>query len=270
MHLVGFATLAGSGDWFDAAAHLGRRGWKYLTPATRYLLAAANQALGRDHADPVTGGAETLGVYTGTHHCVTELHTKLYRTLRQDGVGELSPVELPGFAANVPATQLAMALGAQAFALTLTNPVVSGLEAILLGASAIRRGRATTVLATATEQRSPTCPGEGAGAAVLTADAAEPLATVVGGASRFGIPAADLASEFGPGRVVTCGPRGSDVDIQHGTVSPLLAVEAALREPGPVVVTAESGRGHVVALALQVHENSGDRLGSGMVASPTR
>ncbi|WP_216206415.1 beta-ketoacyl synthase N-terminal-like domain-containing protein [Amycolatopsis aidingensis] len=276
--------------WFDPAAHLGRRGWKYLTPATRFLLAAANLALGRQQGDPAASGQDStgLGVFTGTHQCITGLHEKLYRTIRQEGVGELSPVELPGFAANIPATQLAITLGARACAVTLTNPVTGGLEGVLLGAQAIRRGRAARVLATAAEQAAPGAPGEGAGVLVLGGAVDRPQGTVLGGVSRFlpdpGGPAlpADLGVELaaslagvGPVRVVACGPArtapladalgtelaGSGVPIagtdyteaRHGTVSPLLTMGALLERPGAAVVLAASGRGHLCALALRSH-----------------
>ena len=33
----------GQGDWFDAKHYLGKRGHRYFTPATKYLLAASGE-----------------------------------------------------------------------------------------------------------------------------------------------------------------------------------------------------------------------------------
>ncbi|MFF9206159.1 beta-ketoacyl synthase N-terminal-like domain-containing protein [Streptomyces sp. NPDC014986] len=189
----------GGEPWFDPAAHLGRRGWKYLTPATRYLLAAGNEALGRRHDDPpLTGAAaERFGVVTGTQYAITRVHRRMNSVLSTEGVHGISPAEVPGFSMNTPGSQLAISTGARAFSVTLTNPVTAGLEAVQFAVTALRGGRADTVVAAAADQAPEDHGARGeydaAAAVVLTvgghapgpAGAARPLARVTGGLSRF-------------------------------------------------------------------------------------
>ncbi|MEU3465614.1 beta-ketoacyl synthase N-terminal-like domain-containing protein [Streptomyces sp. NPDC006733] len=175
-------------DWFDPVPYLGRRGWKYLTPATRYLLAAANEATGRRQGDgpPPGHDADRFGVCAGTHHSITALHARLDRSVREEGTAGLSPAELPGFSVNMPASQLAISLACRAFSVTLTNPVVGGLDAVLFAMSALRRGRADRVLATATEDADASAGTLGGAAALLLDRGADPAAAeLTGGTSRF-------------------------------------------------------------------------------------
>ncbi|WP_149549647.1 beta-ketoacyl synthase N-terminal-like domain-containing protein [Streptomyces marokkonensis] len=190
---------AGDVPWFDPAAHLGRRGWKYLTPATRYLLAAGNEALGRRHDDPPLAGAasERFGVVTGTQYAIDRVHRRMNATLTTEGVHGISPAEVPGFSMNTPGSQLAITTGARAFSVTLTNPVTAGLEAVQFAVTALRTGRADVVVAAAADQASEDHGGSGeydAAAAVVlsargrapgTAGAGRPLAAVTGALSRF-------------------------------------------------------------------------------------
>jgi 3-oxoacyl-[acyl-carrier-protein] synthase II len=87
----------------------------------------------------------------------------------------------PNFSINLVASPLSERHGLRAFNVTLTSPVVAGLEAILLGVRAIRTGRADLVVAGATEDL-PAAPvgelvgrlthGGGACAVVLESEAA--------------------------------------------------------------------------------------------------
>ncbi|URN11044.1 hypothetical protein LUW77_00850 [Streptomyces radiopugnans] len=144
----------GAAAWFDPAAHLGKRGWKYLSPATRYLLAAGNQALGRRHDEPPLTGAlaERFGVVTGTQYAIAGVHRRMDDTLATTGVQGISPAEVPAFSMNTPGSQLAISTGARAFSVTLTNPVTAGLEAVQFAVTALRTGRADRVVAAATDQ----------------------------------------------------------------------------------------------------------------------
>ncbi|GGO79976.1 beta-ketoacyl synthase N-terminal-like domain-containing protein [Wenjunlia tyrosinilytica] len=184
-------TGTGGPDWFDPVPYLGRRGWKYLTPATRYLLAAANEAAGTRHGDKPPHGhdAARFGVCTGTHHSIAAMHARLDRTIREEGSSGLSPAELPGFSVNMPASQLAISMQCRAFSVTLTNPVVAGLDAVLFALNALRRGRADRVLATATEDTAPGSDTLGGAAALLLErgdrDADPAPGEVTGGTSRF-------------------------------------------------------------------------------------
>ncbi|MCT2589610.1 hypothetical protein LHJ74_06675 [Streptomyces sp. N2-109] len=279
-------------DWFDPVPYLGARGWKYLTPATRHLLAAANTAVGRRPGEPAPSWRrpERVGVTTGTHHGIGALHARLDRTFQEEGLSGLSPAELPGFSVNIPASQLAIALSCQAFSVTFTNPVVSGLEAVSHAVAAIRRGRADRVFAGATEDAAPNGSTLG-GAAVLHLEASsEPGPEIIGGASRFlpvragGQPdpsalaaavqrVAKLAGASENIRYAFCGPdsmaaadeavRGElagrlvedgpavGADAGFGAVSAMLQLAWILRDPGPGLVLAASEDGHLVAVATR-------------------
>lgn len=271
--------------WFDPVRHLGRRGWKYLTPATRHLLAAAALApAGR-------GRPERTGVAAGTSDAIDAMHLDFDRTVRAEGAAGLSPAQLPGFSVNIPASQLAIVRRAQAFSVTLTSPGVAGVEAVLFGAAALRSGRADEVLAAATEQGGGGVPRGGAVAVRLSADPTGAAGRILAGTSRFlpagtPVPAAVLdrlaalvRPAGGPVRLAVSGPaaaglrrpllaalRQSGVDSapvdpvgtagEYGCVSGLLQLAAVLGEPGTALVVATSGAGHVAAVAIEVGQKS--------------
>ncbi|GHH94990.1 beta-ketoacyl synthase N-terminal-like domain-containing protein [Streptomyces capillispiralis] len=247
------------GPWFDAAAHLGRRGWKYLTPATRYLLAAGNEALGRRHTDPPLTGAEAerFGVVTGTQYAIARVHRRMDTVLTTEGVRGISPAEVPGFSMNTPGSQLAISTGARAFSVTLTNPVTAGLEAVQFAVTALRAGRADVVVAAATDQAPEDRGGSGAydaaAAVVLAArgrtpgpaGAEGPLAAVTGGLSRFLPPgpagAVDPAALAASAARVAALARGTDgVRLVVGA-PPAAASRAAEVRDAVAEALAESG-----------------------------
>jgi 3-oxoacyl-(acyl-carrier-protein) synthase len=198
----------GGVEWFSPARHLGARGWKYLSPATRYLLAAARYALADAVLDPAMAAPNSMGVVVGTNFAAQPVVRRMDRVVIAAGADELSPAEAPNFSVNLPASHISMRYAMRAFNLSLTNPVVAGLEAVLTLASAIRRDRALLGIAGATEE----WPGPGAhpaageGACCLTLERATDAsargsagrAEVIGGLSRFASPAdRDAASAIG-------------------------------------------------------------------------
>jgi 3-oxoacyl-(acyl-carrier-protein) synthase len=200
-----------AGDWFDAPTHLGARGWKYLTPASRYLLAAARHALADAALDPALVPPESMGVVVGTNFAAHPVVARMDGVVIAEGADELSPAEAPNFSVNIPASQVSMRYAMRAFNLSLTNPVVAGLEAVLTLASAIRRDRARLGIAGATEESpGPAAHGSAAeGACCLTlervGDALRRGATlrseVAGGLSRF-VPPGDHDALDALGRAV--------------------------------------------------------------------
>ncbi|MEV6962268.1 beta-ketoacyl synthase N-terminal-like domain-containing protein [Streptomyces sp. NPDC051207] len=245
-------TAADAPHWFDPAAHLGRRGWKYLSPATRYLLAAGNQALGRRHDDPPLSGpdADRFGVVTGTQYAITRVHRRMDTVLTTEGVHGISPAEVPGFSMNTPGSQLAISAGARAFSVTLTNPVTAGLEAVQFALTALRTGRADRVVAAATDQ-APLDRGAGgeydaAAAVVLSAasaaaDGPRPLAAVTGGLSRFLPPGPDGAP--GPAALTASAAR---IAALARTADPVRLVVGAPAAAAPLALAV----GDAVAKAL--------------------
>ncbi|MFG2718816.1 beta-ketoacyl synthase N-terminal-like domain-containing protein [Streptomyces sp. NPDC048416] len=137
-------------DNFDPAAHLGRRGWKFLPPATRAGLAALRLALA-DAGDAPERTDDRTGVVVGTNFAVHEIVDRIDRALLADGISGISPVECPNFAVNVPVGQLSMSHGLKAFNITLANLVTAGAESLLVGARALAASRADAVFAGAIE-----------------------------------------------------------------------------------------------------------------------
>ncbi|GAB3128682.1 hypothetical protein GCM10027160_54420 [Streptomyces calidiresistens] len=242
----------GAAGWFDPAAHLGRRGWKYFGPPTRYLLAAGNTALGRRHDEPpLTGGpAERLGVVTGTQYAIADVHRRMDDTLTTTGVGGIGPAEVPAFSMNTPGSQLAISTGARAFSVTLTNPVTGGLEAVQFAVSALRAGRADRVVVAATD-RAPT--GEdgreereeydAAAALVLrghpapgSSRPAGALTGITGGVSRFVPRRADGARD--PAALAAAGRRIAALVAGAGDVPLVVSGPAAAAGFGHAVLEA--------------------------------
>jgi 3-oxoacyl-[acyl-carrier-protein] synthase II len=159
-------------DNFDPADYLGKRGWKFLPPVTRAALVAARLALADSGQDPV-GRYARAGVVIGTNFAVSEITDRIDRALLDGGVSGISAVECPNFAINVPASQVSIAHGMNALNITLVNLLTAGCEALLVGARALRAGRAGSVLAGAMEGLPPrgadvaTGPGADAGGACL-------------------------------------------------------------------------------------------------------
>lgn len=277
--------------WFDPVAHLGKRGWKYLTPATWYVLAAAGLAIADARLEPAGLRDDSMGVAVGTNFAAAPVVGRLDEVVRAEGAEWLSPAEAPNFSVNIPASHISMRYGMRAFNLSLTNPMVAGLEAVLTLASAIRHGRAALGIAGATEER----PGDGPvseGACCLTIEDASQAqargavarAEVAGGWCRFLPPGADPAVLGGPldallshvdgplpyamtgddevGRRVDefiAGRVGSDLvrrrylgaDGRYATASPLLQAVGLLAEHGRGLVVATSQHGHVAAVLLR-------------------
>lgn len=231
-----------SEGWFDHRERLGRRGYKYLPSATQYFLAATKQAIadtghpldgadGADDADcaddaDATGGTgyvegagaaggarlaaeERRGAAVGTNSAAAALHDEMDRTVLAEGADALSPATAPYFSINLfgsrPATEHAL----KGFNLTLTSPRTAGLEALESGARSVRLGRASWLLAGATEEA---LPGTQAGADLSERGAValvlEPTERVRAREGR-GYGHCRVRSFFLPPRTAA-GPRGAD------------------------------------------------------------
>ncbi|MFY1670046.1 beta-ketoacyl synthase N-terminal-like domain-containing protein [Plantactinospora sp. WMMB334] len=176
---------AAGGAWFDVRSQLGRRGYKYLPAACQYLLVAGRQALDdatgclddpTGRPDGATGrpdgaAGQGRGVVVGTNNGVAALHDEQDRTVIAEHAAELSPVTAPFGAVNVLTSRLSMEHGFTGISLTLTTPLVAGLEAVQVGARAFAAGRSALLLAGAMEQAVPApeaaAPEEGAVVLVL-------------------------------------------------------------------------------------------------------
>lgn len=277
------------GAWFDPVPLLGKRGWKYLTHATRFLLGATHLAIEDAKLDPAGFPDETMGVVVGTNFASVRVHTRIAGLVMSEGLEAVSPAVAPNFSVNIPASSISMRYGMRAFNITLTNPMVAGLESVLTLSTAIRRGRARIGVAGATEERPPNLrTKEGACCFVMeAADAADERgavakATVVGGWCRFTPPGDGMRSlrkalsslilgDDVPYAVAADGDIGarldeqcqkvaselgvrlhrmSEVDADCASVSPLLHLAEQITTGRPGLVLAASGHGNVAALCL--------------------
>ncbi|QNP64485.1 beta-ketoacyl synthase N-terminal-like domain-containing protein [Streptomyces genisteinicus] len=224
------ARPAVSGGWFDHRERLGRRGYKYLPSATQYFLAATKQAIadtglpldgadGADDADRAAGAGaaggarlaaeERRGAAVGTNSAAAALHDEMDRTVLAEGADALSPATAPYFSINLFGSRLATEHALKGFNLTLTSPRTAGLEALESGARSVRLGRASWLLAGATEEA---LPGTQAGADLSERGAValvlEPTERVRAREGR-GYGHCRVRSFFLPPRTAA-GPRGAD------------------------------------------------------------
>jgi 3-oxoacyl-[acyl-carrier-protein] synthase II len=215
-----------NGSWFDPRTYLGAYGWKYYTPATQYLLAATSLALADAGIDPRLRAPETMGVIVGTNFAAHAVVAGMDQVVVSQGAMQLSPAEAPNFSINIPASQVSMRWSMRAFNLSLTNPMVAGVESLLMLASALRRGRARMGVAGAVEQYpgGDVHPAASEGACCFTA---ELLADVRG---RDGVARAEVIGGFS--RFLPEGRREAPADLERAID---ILVDAADSGPLPYV-----------------------------------
>jgi 3-oxoacyl-[acyl-carrier-protein] synthase II len=196
----GIAEARRTADWFQPEVYFGKRGFKYLMPAARYAAGAAQAALADASLSREDYPARERGVCIGTNWGGAAVLAGLDEVILSRGADSLSPMTAPQFSINLVASPISERHGMTAFNMTLTSPMVAGLEAVILGTRAIRAGRATLVTAGATEDASPV-PGDSlagvpvgdGGACLVVLESAEdvaarkrqPYAVLGGGALRF-------------------------------------------------------------------------------------
>lgn len=142
-------------DWFNPQDYLGKRGFKYFMPSTRYVLAATRVALEDAGIPEDRYRSEDCGVAIGTNFGMASSHREFDRVILDEGANSLSPMSAPNFSINLAAGQVSIQHGFRAFNMTLTNPIVAGLEAVLVGARSIREGRARMAVVGAAEEAAP-------------------------------------------------------------------------------------------------------------------
>lgn len=134
-------------DWFDTAARLGPRGFRYVPPACRYLLAAARQAVAGVNELP----SARTGLVVGTNYANSRLHADLDELILAGDPTGIGPATAPYVAVNLLAGRVALDHRLRAFSLTLTSPLTAGLEALAVGARAVATARCDLSLAGAAE-----------------------------------------------------------------------------------------------------------------------
>jgi 3-oxoacyl-[acyl-carrier-protein] synthase II len=139
---------------FDPAATLGTRGLRYKDRATLLALCAADRALRSSCALPVSG-RPSFGVVVSTQLAVTQTVDRVVATIHREGAYWCSPMDLPNVSGNVAAAQIAIWFQLKGLNLTISSGPTSGIEALRLAATAIRAGRATSMLVAGVEPFEP-------------------------------------------------------------------------------------------------------------------
>lgn len=121
-------------DWFDAQQHLGKRGHRFLSIATKLALAAAQQF------NPSIKGGPAIGLYLGTASADTRHRVRTVQALRRDPIALPGAASAPQASANSLAGTLARKFGITGPVMTLTGGDDSGLIGLWQAASAMARG----------------------------------------------------------------------------------------------------------------------------------
>ncbi|UBI37608.1 beta-ketoacyl synthase N-terminal-like domain-containing protein [Streptomyces mobaraensis] len=277
-------------DNFEPSRFLGKRGWKFMPPATRMALAAVRLALA-DAGPAPERPADRTGVVLGTNFAVSEIVDRIDRALLAGGIGGISPVESPNFAVNVPVGQVSIAHGLKAFNITLVDLVTAGYASLLLGARALAGNRADAVLTGAVEGPPPTAflthSGHGADAggacllyledpaaarrrdarvhALLTGGVRRMLPDDPQGAERVLGPALDRLTAAEPDRLHLCVPAGHVGRYVEESVRKWAASRGV---PGDVEVVRGAPQASVtgvLALARRLARQPGDGEGNGLL-----
>lgn len=246
--------------WFDAPRFLGAKGYKYLTAPTRYLLAAAAQAFAdaglRDGDYPPEGKGVFVGTNFGAHRTLEDMD----RVILGEGSEALQPMNAPNFSVNIPSSQLSIKHKLQAFNITLTAAMVAGAQAVILGAAAIRAGRAQLVVAGAAED-TPTDVAGLIGAPFVTGAACALTLESAEGARRRG---AREYAQIGESALLFANPTrpgsaGALADRIDGALLRMLPVNS-----GPVPVAVAAGGSPLGRAVSEIVRASLERRGIGV------
>ncbi|GAA0373446.1 hypothetical protein NE235_35455 [Actinoallomurus spadix] len=243
--------------WFDTRARLGPRGYKYLPAASRYLLAAAREAMADGGGLDLVPGERRAATF-GTNSGSAAVLDGMDRTVADGHADDLSPAMAPFFAINVLGSRPCAEYEVKGFQLTLTSPRVAGLEAMEVGLRALSLGRCSSLLVAAMEDGppgpaspvadGPALPEEGAVAMVFE----PPAAAAARGGRWYG--ACRARTAFLPPHLA--GTREGQ-DRLGRIVTDLLTGLGADR-PLPVHVIADgSAVGETVAAVLTAHPRTG-------------
>ncbi|MEN8135900.1 MAG: beta-ketoacyl synthase N-terminal-like domain-containing protein [Thermodesulfobacteriota bacterium] len=186
---------------FDKETLIGRRGLRYHTRGTLYLMAAARMAMEEAGiANPE--GTEPIGIVTGTMTSNAALVADFDKTTLSENPTVVNASKFPETVWNSPPSRAAIRFGLSGMNIPVCCGLNSGLDAILLGHEHIRNGDENIVLAGGFEEMTPyfsvlfdkhtVSPlSEGSAVLVLEQEAvararnSQPLAKIIGGNSCY-------------------------------------------------------------------------------------
>lgn len=138
----------------DPMAMLGRKGLRQKDRATQLALCAALGAL-PDAGLPCDAAnqlePEALAVVVSSNTGNIDTVCRVSGQIREGGVANASPLDLPNASSNIIASAIAIRIGARQANLMVCNGASSGLDALYLARNLIAAGRATRVLVVGVE-----------------------------------------------------------------------------------------------------------------------
>ena len=131
---IGFGPGTGDANWFDPAAYLGKRGWKYTSEPVRYVLSAAGMLPATD------GDGSENGIFIGTGSADLEHRRSLASELQSPECILPGAASAPNASVNMPAGALAKKLGAKGPVFTMTGGDEAPLVSLWVALAALARG----------------------------------------------------------------------------------------------------------------------------------
>lgn len=129
-------------DAWTPESRIGRKGWRYKDRATRLALVAAKEAL--EMAGPLEpdDSPSRIGVVASSNLGNLDTVCRVATQLTLGRSSDTSPMDLPNASSNVVASTIAAWFGLKGANLMLCNGATSGVDALQVGATLIRAGRA--------------------------------------------------------------------------------------------------------------------------------
>ncbi len=135
---VGLASIAD----FEATKYTNVRGLRMYNRTTRLAICATRLALTDAKIDTATFPGDDLGVLMASTYGHLDVLLEYDRSLVANGVQRTNGALMPFAIPSAPGAMVALAFGAKAFSMTLSDGGSSSLDAIALGARWITEGRA--------------------------------------------------------------------------------------------------------------------------------
>ena len=134
---------------FSPEKYLGRKGFRYYSTSTRYLLSSILAALG---SAPLSVTPTELGIVTGTTLSSVEDWARLAEKIYAGGYTEISPMETYNFSMNMPSSISSIRTNAKALNITLCSGMGAGVDAIMYAVDCLRLRRAKVIVAAGVEE----------------------------------------------------------------------------------------------------------------------
>ncbi len=131
---------------FDAVAYFGRKDARRMDPVSHYALAAATWALEDAGIDLDRTDRERVGVVLGCGMGGLTTVMDGFDTVREKGLGRVSPFFVPMLLADAPAASISIAHGLRGPNMAIATACAAGNNAIGEAARLIQRGEADVVI----------------------------------------------------------------------------------------------------------------------------